>query len=461
MDSRYGDDNTPDTVLTLWNYSRAIHCFAKQMRDHKKIAGATKLLEHAISVNGYVPRFLLGHEPTKTESVGMPVGGEIEAGLYAEQHVKYWIATPGALQWLETVYLRLLGFKPGERDVDDITVEIRGGFHLHNQGKNAEALVLFKDLLPRIQTEHPLYIDASQCVAVIMMREKRYKDAAKLLRRVLEEYPNAKVCRYLKANGHETLHEWEAARREYQYVKWNIGAFSTADQGIARCTEMIRITGTNGRTAEAGHGGASGASGGGNGAEGAEGADIGDAAARDIAEAAARMHDRMQAMFGSDININPARGEANHGCTYCKKTGLKLRECEGCSNAHYCSKTCQKVHWKAHRIACKTSSGWKKDSKEASLAKKRKAKSKSKAKSKADQGNGSSGGGCGSGGSGGGVSNVKVGSWVTIEGLVSRAALNGTKGTVLRKSPNGERWIVKLAVDGTSLSLKPASLELV
>lgn len=462
MDSRYGDDNTTDTVFALWNYSRAIHCFANKMRAAGRrgstdVADANALLEHAISINGYVPRFLLGHEITKTVAISVQIGGEIEAAWYVEQHINYWIATPGALQWLETVYLRLLGFAPGERDVDAITLEIRGGFHLRNQGKWVEALLLFKDLHPRIPTGHPMYVDASQCVAVIMLQDGKCADAAALLGRVLGKHPHAKGCRYLKADCHESLCEWAAARREYQYVMDSIGAFSTAYEGIARCTEMIRIA-ENG----AGRGHCAATASDNDGAtHRCAGSD--DAAARKTAEAIAKLLDKL-----GNINTNPARGQANDGCTNCKKTGLKLRECQGCGTVRYCSKTCQTAGWKAHRSACKAISGREKNSGGTS-AKTRKGKSKSKSKSRAGcrrrAGSGSGSGSGSGGGSGGGVSgsvsNVKVSSRVSIDGLVSRADLNTTKGTVLSRAPNGERWIVKLDVDGTSVSLTPARLTLV
>lgn len=42
---------------------------------------------------------------------------------------------------------------------------------------------------------------------------------------------------------------------------------------------------------------------------------------------------------------------------YCKNTkstnGADLSNCAGCKKARYCSKDCQKQHWKDHKLYCK------------------------------------------------------------------------------------------------------------
>ena len=53
---------------------------------------------------------------------------------------------------------------------------------------------------------------------------------------------------------------------------------------------------------------------------------------------------------------------------------------------------------------------------------------------------------------------IRVGVTVLIAGLKSRPELNDTKGVV--RSQRGERWVVELAADNSSLALKPTNLVL-
>ena len=54
-------------------------------------------------------------------------------------------------------------------------------------------------------------------------------------------------------------------------------------------------------------------------------------------------------------------------CIYCgkfeEKGGKKHNRCGGCLSALYCSKECQNVHWKHHKVGCKSNSRRKKSSK--------------------------------------------------------------------------------------------------
>jgi hypothetical protein len=49
--------------------------------------------------------------------------------------------------------------------------------------------------------------------------------------------------------------------------------------------------------------------------------------------------------------------EAWRSCNMCEKTeaalGKKLSACASCGRAWYCSRECQKSHWKSHKTVCK------------------------------------------------------------------------------------------------------------
>ena len=44
-------------------------------------------------------------------------------------------------------------------------------------------------------------------------------------------------------------------------------------------------------------------------------------------------------------------------CAHCSTAGSKL-VCAVCKNAHYCSKECQKAHWKQHKTSCRNNAIW-------------------------------------------------------------------------------------------------------
>jgi tetratricopeptide (TPR) repeat protein len=47
-------------------------------------------------------------------------------------------------------------------------------------------------------------------------------------------------------------------------------------------------------------------------------------------------------------------GQGKFICTYCHKFhSERIRRCTGCYNAQYCDTTCQKAHWKQHKLVCK------------------------------------------------------------------------------------------------------------
>ena len=45
----------------------------------------------------------------------------------------------------------------------------------------------------------------------------------------------------------------------------------------------------------------------------------------------------------------------SHGCNCCGKLSIKekfVKVCSGCESVRYCGVSCQKRHWKNHRILC-------------------------------------------------------------------------------------------------------------
>ncbi len=39
-------------------------------------------------------------------------------------------------------------------------------------------------------------------------------------------------------------------------------------------------------------------------------------------------------------------------CNNCFKISTKLHVCGRCKNVRYCNKSCQKTHWKEHKLSC-------------------------------------------------------------------------------------------------------------
>jgi hypothetical protein len=64
-----------------------------------------------------------------------------------------------------------------------------------------------------------------------------------------------------------------------------------------------------------------------------------------------RMQKKVEKVWPDMREANQVR--ADQCCAQCQRIEIKLKACAGCNYLWYCSKACQKVHWKAgHRQDC-------------------------------------------------------------------------------------------------------------
>ena len=57
--------------------------------------------------------------------------------------------------------------------------------------------------------------------------------------------------------------------------------------------------------------------------------------------------------FPSFAHMIPVDPNIGYSCFYCGQMSMYLSMCQGCSFARYCSRRCQRLHWRSgHRDAC-------------------------------------------------------------------------------------------------------------
>ena len=88
----------PEDCAAEWLYTKALAAYALNKPD------ATSCLKAALSINKYVPDYLLSDKKPPLEGYdgSMRMGGEDEAYYYAMDFKKAWHGTPGAKVWLKT-----------------------------------------------------------------------------------------------------------------------------------------------------------------------------------------------------------------------------------------------------------------------------------------------------------------------------------------------------------------------
>ena len=52
--------------------------------------------------------------------------------------------------------------------------------------------------------------------------------------------------------------------------------------------------------------------------------------------------------FGVTLVVAPAV------CGFCGEGGVRLKRCSGCDDIYYCSASCQRNDWRAHKLVCRS-----------------------------------------------------------------------------------------------------------
>ncbi|MDD4136308.1 MAG: hypothetical protein PHT99_00230 [Methanoregula sp.] len=92
----------PDEYSAVWFYSRALLEYRREGRTPE----ADACLIRAFEQNRFVPPYLLGKTrfPVRAPEY-MSIGDETEAVVYALDNAQVWQETPGALMWMNLVYV--------------------------------------------------------------------------------------------------------------------------------------------------------------------------------------------------------------------------------------------------------------------------------------------------------------------------------------------------------------------
>lgn len=61
---------------------------------------------------------------------------------------------------------------------------------------------------------------------------------------------------------------------------------------------------------------------------------------------------RLEKTLATNRQVSYGSNNSKKTCLHCHTEG-KMKRCSGCLLAKYCSKECQKAHWKEHRQLCK------------------------------------------------------------------------------------------------------------
>lgn len=349
LKARFGEDQKPDELLALWNYTRALYSFHRKGRSKS----SEKLLKHAIEKNPSVPPLLLSWKIPTYSPVFMRLGGEMEGSDYIKDNAKYWMSEDGALEWLEDYYCQLTGVSPPFSS-NEARVLLIEGTKLMTDAQNARgpcntialraAIEKFGSLLgflsKDVLRQKQLRMEVLQRKGICHSLVGEYDTAIPHINSSLYLCDTAdkdaiKGLYYHRASAKESNGDLRGAYDDYKFVFERIGKFTTAADGVRRLERKLQIEQSAIPEFEypPGYG---------------------------LDESREQMRDfeRMVAESLPKLDRQDNIAATQERCSRCKRGGIKLFKCSGCCDPSYvcCSEECQAEGWRAvHKYTCKGS----------------------------------------------------------------------------------------------------------
>jgi tetratricopeptide (TPR) repeat protein len=305
-----------------------------------------KLLAHAISKNPFVPPQLLAWESVTSGGMFMVIGKGNEAGDYSAENIKHWVGAKGALKWLEQTYCQLKKVSPLTTDDECMQLLVAGTRLERKSGTDGarEGIRIFQQLLDVLDAKPASSNSAiSKLRSVVHQRKAHNHSKLRQYDDALRNYNSAMCCCdpmdkdsikelfYNRALCKESQGDLNGALQDYSFVYEKIGAFSTAMEGIQRIEAKLNVR-TSVLPPSHKIGG--------------------------VTESDEDMRRHMEEFARSMPKVDPREAVAAKvaRCDHCKRSGVELAKCSGCSEAQFCSKQCLVASWKAvHKYVCKTS----------------------------------------------------------------------------------------------------------
>ena len=333
LSAKYGfkeSDLDADAMFAPFVYTRALDAFTRGRQN------ADDLLEAAIVRNSFVPALLLGWQLLNDGICQlMELGGPSEAAIYVKGNATYW--SDEALQWLERVYCATCYTRNPTTQSDDpgvrvaVACELRG-FQHQIRGHYTEALTAFTNA---IEHSDPRSAQRVRCLHAralchIKLQPPDLVSCIRELTELLDIDPRHRAGRFLRADMRSDLGEIQGAKDDYAYVLQHLDAnASMAQQQLKalyrKCGEAEPDWLRTGGLAVG----------------------LADASKQSIDEFVAAGTRAMP-----DFRYQN-RVSADGCCEQCQRKEIKLFNCSQCGAVRYCSKVCQKAHWKGgHREVC-------------------------------------------------------------------------------------------------------------
>jgi tetratricopeptide (TPR) repeat protein len=339
LKARFTEDQLEDNVTALWNYTRALHAFMKR-GDSKS---SKKLLAHAINKNPFVPPQLLAWASITSGEMFMVIGKENEAGDYTADNTKHWVGVKGALKWLEQTYCQLQNVSPLTTDEECMQLLVAGTRLERKPGGGQEGIECFQQLLEILDALPAPNSGNSKLLSIVHQRKAHCHNQLRQYDDALRNYNSAmcfcdpgdkhsiKELLYNRAQCKENQGDLYGSLQDFKFVWERIGKFSTAFDGIEKIEAKLNIQ-----------------------------ASILSPSPRigGVTESDEVVRRRIEDFARSMPKVDPWETVAATvaRCDHCKRSGVALAKCSGCSEAQFCSKECLRASWKAiHKYVCKTS----------------------------------------------------------------------------------------------------------